>query len=191
MEAILKDINAMTGVLGCFVCDEEGRTLAKALPDLFDDEMLEQAGRTAAQTTAGLWMAKQRAVGEIDLLFSGGRLIVKGLESACLCILCTPRLNLPLLNLTANVAVKKLQREISDAKSRPAVPPRLERLKQLASEVLGDRSKKVVDMLSSARSETPAALQAICDEAVRFTGFFMSQDKAEELGRKMRAIIEE
>ena len=76
-------------------------------------------------------------------------------------------------------------------RSRPALPPKPERLKQLASEVLGSRSKKVVDMLSSARSETPEALQAICDEAVRFTSFFMSKDKAEELGRKMRAIIDE
>ncbi len=191
MEAILKNINAINGVLGSFVCDEEGQALARALPGIFDDDMLAQAGRTAAQTTASLWMAKQRVVGEIDLLFSGGRLIVKGLEGACLCILCTPRLNLPLLNLTANVAVKKLQRKISEARSRPAMPPKLERLKQLAGEVLGDRSKRVVDMLSSARSETPEALQAICDEAVRFTGFFMSKDTAEELGRKMRAIIDE
>ncbi len=191
MEAILKDINGMTGVMGSFVCDEEGQTLAKALPEIFDDEMLAQAGRTAAQTTAGLWMAKQRAVGEIDLLFSGGRLIIKGLDSACLCILCTPRLNLPLLNMTANVAVKKLQQAISAARLRPETLPKRERLKQVAREILGDRSKKVVDMLASARSESPEALQAICDEAVRFTSFFLSTDKAEELGSRLRAIIDE
>ena len=191
MKTILEDINAMTGVLGSFVCDEEGRTLAQALPEIYDDEMLAQAGRTAAQTSAGLWMVKQRAVGELDLLFSGGRLIIKGLDSACLCILCTPRLNLPLLNLTANVAIKKLQREISAARRRPETLPRRERLKQVAREVLGDRSKKVVDMLTSAKSDEPEALQSICDEAVRFTGFFLSKEKAEELGQRMRAIIDE
>ena len=42
MEAILRDINAMNGVLGSFVCDEEGQTLARALPEIFDDEMLAQ-----------------------------------------------------------------------------------------------------------------------------------------------------
>ncbi len=191
MDAILKEINAMSGVQGSFVCDEEGRTLARALPEIYDDEMLAQAGRVAAQTTTGLWMAKQRPVGEIDLLFSGGRLIIKGLDSACLCILCTPRLNLPLLNMTANVAVKKLQKAISATRLRPETPPRRERLKQVAEEILGDHSKKVLDMLSSARSDAPEALQAICDEAVRFTGFFMSKEKAEELGQRMRAVIDD
>ncbi len=191
MEGILKEINAMTGVLGSFVCDEEGQTLARVLPGIYDDEMLAQAGRTAAQTTTGLWMAKQRAVGEIDLLFSGGRLIVKGLDSACLCILCTPRLNLPLLNMTANVAVKKLQKEISTARLQPAAPPTRERLQQAAREVLGDHAKKVVDMLADAKNDTPEALKAACDEAVRFTGFFMSQEKAAELGERLRAIVDE
>ncbi len=46
-------------------------------------------------------------------------------------------------------------------------------------------------MLSSAKSDTPEALQAICDEAVRFTSFFISRGKAEELGRRMRAVIDE
>ncbi len=191
MQAILEDINAMSGVLGSFVCDEDGQTMARALPAIYDDEMLAQAGRTAAQTTTGLWMAKRRPAGEIDLLFSNGRLIVKVLDSACLCILCTPRLNLPLLNMTANVAVKKLQKKISEVRARPKTLPRHERLKEIARELLGDRSRKIVDMLSAAGSDDPAALRAVCDEAVRFTGFFMSKDKAEELGRRMRAVIDQ
>ena len=191
MEAILRDINAMNGVLGSFVCDEEGKTLARAVPAIYDDEMLARAGRTAAQTTTGLWMAKQRAVGEIDLLFADGRLIVKGLDSACLCILCTPRLNLPLLNMTANVAVKKLQQAISVAKQRTAAPPRRVLLQHAAREVLEDRAKRVVEMLADAKSDTPEALRAVCDEAVRFTGFFLSKEKAAELGRRLRAVLEE
>ena len=112
----------MKGVLGSFVCDEEGRTLARALPEIYDDEMLAEAGRTAAQTTSRV-VDGETARGRASsiFLFSGGRLIFKGLDSACLCILCTPRLNLPLLNLTANVAVKKLQKAISTAKLQPAL----------------------------------------------------------------------
>ncbi len=191
METVLNDINALNGVIGCFVCDEEGRPLASALPDLYDQDLLARAGRTAAQTIAGLWMARQRRVGDLDLRFSDGRLIVKGLEGACLCILCTPRLNLPLLNLTANVAVKKLQRQISEARSQPAARSKKERLEEVARELLGERAKRVVDMLAAAKSDAPEALQAVCDEAVRFTGFFLSRDKAEELATRMRAIIEE
>ena len=191
MEAVLKEINALNGVIGSFVCDEEGQPLASALPDIYDPELLARAGRTAAQTITGLWMARQRRVGDLDLRFSDGRLIVKGLEGACLCILCTPRLNLPLLNLTANVAVKKLQRQISDARSQPAARPKKERLEEVARELLGERAKRVVDMLAAAKSDAPEALQAVCDEAVRFTGFFLSKDKAEELSARMRAIIDE
>ncbi len=191
MEQVLSDINALSGVIGSFVCDEEGQPLASALPEIYDPELLSRAGGTAAETLAGLWMARQRRVGDVDLRFSDGRLIIKGLEGACLCILCTPRLNLPLLNLTANLAVKKLQREISGARSRPAARPKRERLVEVVQGILGDRSKRVVEMLSSAKAESPEALSAICDEAVRFTGFFMSKEKAEELSRRMRAIIEE
>ena len=192
MERILVEINAMTGVVGSFLCDEEGRLIAKAMPDDYDRDKLDLVGRTAAQTLAGLWMARQQQVGDIDLVFADGRLIVKGLERACLGILCGPRLNLPLLNLTAAVAVKKLQKEISSgAASQPAAPNKVERLKEVAQEILGDRSKKVLDMLSSAKDDNPEGLQAICDEAVRFTGFFMSKGKAEELAHKMRAVVEE
>ena len=72
MEAVLNDINALNGVIGSFVCDEEGQPLASALPDIYDRELLTRAGRTAAQTLAGLWIARQRRVGDLDLRFSDG-----------------------------------------------------------------------------------------------------------------------
>ena len=74
--------------------------------------------------------------------------------------------------------------ESNGAAAQPAIPSKLERLKEVAQETLGERAKKVLDMLSSAKDEKPESLRAICDEAVRFTGFFMSQEKAEELGRQ-------
>ena len=40
MERVLKDIDAMTGVIGSFVCDEEGRPLASSLPDIYDQDLL-------------------------------------------------------------------------------------------------------------------------------------------------------
>ncbi len=52
MEAILKDINAMSGVQGSFVCDEEGKTLARALPEIYDQERLAEAGDRSEGLTA-------------------------------------------------------------------------------------------------------------------------------------------
>ncbi|HID62234.1 MAG TPA: roadblock/LC7 domain-containing protein, partial [Anaerolineae bacterium] len=108
MESILKDINAVVGVTGCFVCDGEGQVLASAPPDLFDETILSSVGRTMAQTMAGLATARRRQAGDIDLLYDQGRFIAKNLREGCLCILCVRHINVPLLNLTANVAARKL-----------------------------------------------------------------------------------
>jgi hypothetical protein len=67
-----------------------------------------------AQTIAGLKIAQRSKVGDIDLLYDDGRLVVKDVGEGCLCILCVQRINVPLLNLTANVAVKKLQVKLKD-----------------------------------------------------------------------------
>lgn len=126
MEEILRDVNAVVGVTGSFVCDDEGRVLAQALPNIFDAEMLSPVGRTLAQTIAGLETTNRRKVGDIDLLYEQGRLIVKNLGDGCLCVLCVRRINVPLLNLTANVAAKKLSERIKESKPvvAQAAPPR-------------------------------------------------------------------
>ena len=108
MEYILKDINAVSGVTGCFVCNSEGQVLASALPNLFDETILSTVGRTMAQTMVGLAIARRRKIVDIDLVYDQGRLIAKNLREGCLCILCLRNINMPLLNLTANVAAKKL-----------------------------------------------------------------------------------
>jgi len=108
VESILKDINAVVGVTGSFVCNGEGQVVARALPEVFDDAILSLVGRTSAQTVAGLQTLRRRRAGDLDLLYSGGRLLVKNLRYGCLCVLCVPRINVPLLNLTANVAARKL-----------------------------------------------------------------------------------
>jgi predicted regulator of Ras-like GTPase activity (Roadblock/LC7/MglB family) len=109
METILKDINAIVGVTGAFVCDDEGQILARLMPNVFDTNLLSPVGRTMAQTIAGLKIARRRKVSDLDLVFDQGRFIVKSVGEGCLCILCVCRINVPLLNLTANVAVKKLE----------------------------------------------------------------------------------
>jgi predicted hydrocarbon binding protein/predicted regulator of Ras-like GTPase activity (Roadblock/LC7/MglB family) len=108
MEDILRDIGAVVGVTGCLVCDTEGQVLASTLPAIFDDGILTTVSRTVSQTTAGLVTARRRKVQEIDLLYSDGRIVVKPLRDGCLCVLCSRNMNVPLLNLTANVAARKL-----------------------------------------------------------------------------------
>lgn len=112
MENILKDINAVSGVTGCFVVNSEGQLLASALPGLFDKTILSTVGRTIVQTMSGLSTIRRQKIGDIDLVFHQGHFIAKNLKDGCLCILCVRNINVPLLNLTANIAVKKLAIEL-------------------------------------------------------------------------------
>ena len=132
MDSILENINAIVGVTGCFVCDSEGEALASVLPDVFGEAAL-TVGRTAMQTVLGLQTTRRRRVNDLDLLYKEGRIIVKSLGEGCLCILCVRNINVPLLNLTANLAVRKLTKRLkalSPAETKvkapgPAIPPEL------------------------------------------------------------------
>lgn len=118
MENILKDINAVIGVTGSFVTDGAGRLLARALPEVFDAPTLELVARNVSQTYSGLEATRRRKVGDIDLVFADGRLIAKRVGAGILCILCVKKMNVSLLNLTANVAVRRLNERL-----KPAAPP--------------------------------------------------------------------
>jgi predicted hydrocarbon binding protein len=111
-------------VSGCFVCNSEGEILASTLPSVLDQNALVTVGRTISQTTAGIFAARRRKVHELDLLFSEGRVVVKPLSQGSLCVLCARNMNVPLLNLTANVAARKLSEEMKgDRWKSEAVEP--------------------------------------------------------------------
>ena len=126
MQAILREINGVVGVTGSFFCSTDGSVVEHALPEQFDAARVALAGRLVNQTFLALETSGQR-VTEADLLFSHSRLILKNLRYGVLAILCTPNLNVPLLNLHANLAVKKIAAELKQSKaSAPgldAVPP--------------------------------------------------------------------
>lgn len=122
MEAALGDINAVLGVTGSFVCTADGNVAAQAMPASFDPAQLTVAARVASQTLNALETSGQRA-SEVDLSFGRGRMLLKGLRGGVLVILCAPTINLPLLNLTANLAAKKIAAEFKASKPPPAPRP--------------------------------------------------------------------
>lgn len=163
MEEILKQINAVTGVSGAFVCTADGGLVAKAMPDDFDAASLDMAARVASQTIEALEVSGQRVV-EADLLFGQGRLILKNLRGGILVILCSRAINIPLLNLTANLAVKKLTTELklarspaSEAVSKPAVssvppaPPQALGRKVIPSALFPELDQEVHRLMDAAR----------------------------------------
>jgi predicted regulator of Ras-like GTPase activity (Roadblock/LC7/MglB family) len=125
VKSVLEDINAVVGVTGCFVCSSEGEILASVLPGVFDGEAISAAGWTAMQTVLGLQTTRRRRVNELDLLYREGRIIVKSLGESCLGILCVRNINIPLLNLTANLAARELKKRLKAPSLAEKVPPEL------------------------------------------------------------------
>jgi predicted regulator of Ras-like GTPase activity (Roadblock/LC7/MglB family) len=125
VKSVLEDINAVVGVTGCFVCSSEGEILASVLPGVFDGEAISAAGWTAMQTVLGLQTTRRRRVNELDLLYREGRIIVKSLGESCLGILCVRNINIPLLNLTANLAARELKKRLKASSPAEKVPPEL------------------------------------------------------------------
>lgn len=124
MESLLGDINAVIGVTGSFVADRKGRILSRALPSVYDSAALEIVARTMAQTFAGLETARRRKVGDIDMLFGDGRLIFKPFGEGYVGIVSVPRINVALLNLTANVTVRKIREHLKERlPASPAAVP--------------------------------------------------------------------
>jgi predicted regulator of Ras-like GTPase activity (Roadblock/LC7/MglB family) len=109
MDDILREINAVVGINGCFICNDDGQVIYSLMPDNFEPTSLAAVGRVLTQTVSGLSLARRRKVWEIDLVYDQTRLIAKNTGEGCLCIIGSPDINIHFLNLTADLAVKKIK----------------------------------------------------------------------------------
>lgn len=110
METILESINSVLGVIGAFVSLPDGKVGAARMPAGLEEAQIE-AARLANQTFEALEASGQRIV-EMDLCFAQSRLVLKNLRGGILVILCARNVSLPLLNVTANAAAKKISAEL-------------------------------------------------------------------------------
>jgi predicted regulator of Ras-like GTPase activity (Roadblock/LC7/MglB family) len=124
MRAILDDLKDVPGVTGSFVCDAKGHVLAASVESPISPDMLEAVAKSLSRTADGVRTLQGKGAPDIEMVFEEGVLILKPLDPGCLCILCVPKVNLPILNLTANMAVRQLKKAmIAGAAAAPAMPP--------------------------------------------------------------------
>lgn len=123
MEELLQDIVAITGVSASWICDEDGTVIARQGSINIQDEQLAEVGRVLSQTIDALSLAKRRKVGDIDLVYKDGRLLAKNLSEGCLCIQGVPSLNIPLVNLTANLVVRELKKRKKERSDKAGQSP--------------------------------------------------------------------
>lgn len=163
MENILENINSVAGVTGSFVCDDRGQVLAQLMPEAHDAAWLSPVGRTMAQTLAGLERTHRRRVGDLDLLYREGRLVIKNLRAGTLYILCVPTTNVPLLNLTANVAAKKLATMVKQRQEVFLEQVEMQKARAARALMLDSEIRSIV----SAAREQGINLRATGDAAIR------------------------
>ena len=190
MKEIIADVTSLNGVHGAFVCGENGVVMARALPQAFDDSMLQAVGQVTGRAVAGLQTAGE--VNDLDLVYSDVRLLVKNYGPGQLYVLCQPEINVAFLNLTANVVAQKLRASSEEAGSAATSGPATMkgRLRKLIDEELGDHAGKANDILNKAGEDRATLLKA-AGEIERMTRLFISKKKATELAVLMQAIIVE
>jgi predicted regulator of Ras-like GTPase activity (Roadblock/LC7/MglB family) len=119
MRTILSDIVEVEGVKGSLVYSDEGRLLEHMMsPDADQKAPPPAVGEAIARIVAAANANGQSDIGDIDLMYDDGRLILKPLGSeGCFCILCVSRVNVALLNVTANLAARKLKQMIAEMRA--------------------------------------------------------------------------
>jgi predicted regulator of Ras-like GTPase activity (Roadblock/LC7/MglB family) len=118
MQSVLHQLVTVPGVVGGMVYDADGALLSKTFPPLFDDALLENAARVLVDGAAGLEIVTGK-VGMIDMRFAEARIVVRPMTGAHLVLVCAAQTNLQLLNISASVAVPKLERLVAAMSAPP------------------------------------------------------------------------
>lgn len=106
MQDILRYINSVEGVIGSAVFNDHGVVVDHAFPPLIDTNSLKTAVGLVLECAHGLKIAQSLDI--LDLRYAEGRIIIKAFPGALLCLLCAKNINLQVLTITLNLAVKKL-----------------------------------------------------------------------------------
>lgn len=120
MQEILKQISSIDGVIGSSLFNEQGKVLAHACPPLLDTTQLSNAATAILDCVHGLQISQ--IVHGLDLRFAEGRIIVRALPGAFLCVPCAKNVNMSMVNITLNLAIKKLEQALPKLSSAAPLP---------------------------------------------------------------------
>jgi len=122
MQGIMLGLTSVPGVMGGMLSDERGNVLAHSFPPYFDTESIKCAAELLQDNTVGLHDVTG-GVKLFDIRFELGRLIIKTLPHMFVVVLCQPAVNVQLLFISLNIAIKKLEKlSIDHSVVQPAVP---------------------------------------------------------------------
>ena len=117
MESVLENVNAVPGVVGCMLCDPQGRLVAQAFPAPFEDAVLQEAAAALADGSLGLETVTG-PMGLVDLRYESARILAKPLAGALLLLLCTRSVNLQLVSMSVSVAGRRFEQLMARAEAQ-------------------------------------------------------------------------
>jgi predicted regulator of Ras-like GTPase activity (Roadblock/LC7/MglB family) len=159
MRTLLSHLNAVPGVVGSLVCDQEGQLLAHVFPPLFEPPILSSAAALLADCQAGLETVTGK-IGLVDLRYAHARVVVRPLTRAHLLFLAAASLNLHLLSISTSVAAPKLEKLIAGRAGLPAAASAPEPVAAaIAPEPLAAASAVAAGRLWQAVQRIDAAIQ--------------------------------
>ncbi|QOX77574.1 hypothetical protein FY034_00995 [Trichlorobacter lovleyi] len=121
MQTILQQITAIDGVIGTSLYNEQGKILAAACPLILDEKHLSTAAGTVLDCLHALQIPQNLVA--MDLRFSEGRLMVRPLSGAYISVLCSKNVNMSMVNITLNLALRKLEQMLPKPGAAPAAAP--------------------------------------------------------------------
>jgi len=121
MQTILQQITAIDGVIGTSLYNEQGKILAAACPLILDEKQLGTAAGTVLDCLHALQIPQTLVT--MDLRFAEGRLMVRPLTDAYISVLCSKNVNMSMVNITLNLALRKLEQMLPKPGATPAAAP--------------------------------------------------------------------
>ena len=109
MQAIMLGLASVPGVVGGLLSDERGNVLAQSFPPFFDQGVISGVAEMLQDGAIGLHEVTGGAK-YFDLRFELGRVIIKALPNMFIAVLCKSTVNVQLLFIGLNIAIKKLEK---------------------------------------------------------------------------------
>ncbi len=117
MQTVLQQITAIDGVMGCSLYNDQGKILAAACPLILDEKQLATAAGTVLDCLHALQISQTMV--SMDLRFSEGRVMVRPLTGALISVLCSKNVNMSMVNITLNLALRKLEQMLPKPGAAP------------------------------------------------------------------------
>lgn len=126
LESALQEINTVHGVIGSFVCLNDGSLVAQVVPKSIMSAQIAAAASVVAQTVQAIDTLEHQVL-DADLLYENAHVVWKNMGGGLLVILCQRSINVQLLNLKTDGIAKKIKAELASvakpAEKQPAAPP--------------------------------------------------------------------